>query len=313
MSKTIAAVGLVACLAACYNTRNVKTGALVCGPNDACPDGFTCIKDGTATQPGHCWRNGTRPDAGGGNSDTAAGRPDTLPPGACTTPTAPFGPLPSCAAELPNANSTCDPVCQAGCPCRQRCVVNENTFASFQCEASEPDPSTFLRVQDDCTGNRSDSCSPGSQCIADNVCPWLCYRLCRNDQDCPKGSLCSSNTLYDVNDQPVSGVFLCTPPAETCNPTGAASCATLRENFNCVFQAGQTGVSSDATMCDCKSLHTQALGASCKLQQDDCLPGLVCVDKFCRQICEQQGTGAPCPNGGRCTPVFGSTKYGACR
>jgi hypothetical protein len=45
---------------------------------------------------------------------------------------------------------------------------------------------------------------------------------------------------------------------------------------------------------------------------DDCQPGLVCVEKICRQICDLQ-TVATCSGLTRCTAVFGSTKYGYCK
>jgi hypothetical protein len=315
MTKTITAFGFLACLAGCYNTLNVKNGGLVCGPNDACPDKFTCIKDGADGQSGHCWRDGTGPDAGGNKTDASAPKTDVANPLTCTTPdpNGVFGPFAACSPELPGTDSSCDPVCQSGCPCDRRCVVNETTWASFECEAAAQAPATFVPVQGDCGASRSASCAPGSICISDDFCPWLCYRACRKDTDCPKDSRCSGNTLYDISSQPVSGVFLCTPPVETCNPSGTASCAAPRANFNCVFLAGQTGVANDSTICDCKTLHDKKLGTPCRLQPDDCQPGLVCVDKVCRQICDKQASGSACPNGGGCNPVYGSTRYGYCR
>jgi hypothetical protein len=317
MSNTGKAFGILAglCLAGCYNTKNVASGGLLCGADDACPAGFSCLD-------GHCWRNGTGPDAGTGRRDTQGGAPDTLPPKtdtgapplACTTPVAPFGPFPSCTSPvpLPGVGSTCDPVCQSGCACDRRCVVESTTLGGFVCEGSAQAPSTFISVLGDCSDPRSASCLPGSICVGDDFCPNLCYRTCRRDADCPKGSLCSLNTLLDINYQPVDGVALCTPPTEACNPIGPAPCLTPRDKFNCVFQAGLTGVSTDATTCDCGTLHNKKLGAACSMTPDDCLPGLVCVEKTCRTICDVQ-TMASCSGLSRCTAVFGSTKYGYCK
>jgi hypothetical protein len=326
MTKTSAAFGILAglCLAACYNTKDVKNGGLVCAPDNACPEGFTCIKDGLPGQAGHCYRNGTGPtDASTSPADKPDATPDTLPPrpdvanpAACTVATPPFGPFAGCSvpSSLPGSASACDPVCQSGCACDRRCVVEEKTLGSFVCEAAPQAPSTFVPVLSDCSGERWSSCAPGSICVGDEVCPSLCYKACRGDEDCPRGSLCSLNTLLDLRGQPVSGLALCTPPAETCNPTGAASCATPRDNFNCVFQAGQTGVATDTTICDCRTLHDKKLGAACRPDPDDCEPGLVCVANVCRQICELAGTGATACSGiSRCTSVFGSSKYGYCR
>jgi hypothetical protein len=306
MTKTMGIwLGVFAALSlgGCYSNTNIKNGGLVCGPNDACPDGFKCVKDGQAGQPGHCWRNGIGPDAAGSN------------PLACTlaSATPPFGPFATCSSDQPIANSTCDPVCQAGCPCDRRCVVNGDTYASFLCEESAPAPSTFVPVQGTCTDALAASCAPGSVCIADDVCPWLCFRTCRKDIDCPANSRCSKVTLLDKTSQPVPNVFLCTPPTDGCNPTGAANCSTARADFSCVFLAGLTGVANtDATVCDCRTTHDKVVGGSCSMILDDCQPGAVCVDSICRQICDRQASGSACPSGGGCNPIYGSTRYGSC-
>jgi hypothetical protein len=295
-------------LGACYNTTNVKNGGLVCGPNDACPDGFKCVKDGQAGQPGHCWRNGIGPDAAGSN------------PLACTLGDGgTFGPFPSDKCNVVPQDQwppgTCDPVCQSGCPCERRCVVNPDTYASFLCESAQT-PSTFVPVQGTCTDTLSESCAPGSVCIADadgGGCPWLCFRTCRKDIDCPANSRCSVITLDDKTSNPVPNVFLCTPPSDGCNPTGAAPCSTARAEFNCVFMAGLTGVANtDATVCDCRTTHNQALGAACSTLPDDCQPGSVCVNGYCRQVCDRRTTASGCTSG-TCTGIYGSTSYGYCK
>ena len=316
MTKTVAIrLGLFAAFVAggCYNTLNVKNGGLVCGPNDACPDGFQCIKD---SQAGHCWKNGTGPDAGGTGSDTTTVKTDVANPLACTVAdaTPPFGPFPTdkCSAVDQAVPGTCDPVCQAGCACDRRCVVNTTTYASFECEDSAQAPSGFVPVQGTCSSDAS-KCAPGSVCINDEVCPYLCFRTCRKDIDCPSNSRCSVLTLLDKTSQPVPNVFLCTPPIENCSPAGAANCATTRTDFNCVFLAGLTGLgTTDSTVCDCRTSHNQAVGASCATLPDDCVPGAVCVDGTCRQICDRQATGTACPGVGVCNPLYGSTRYGYC-
>jgi hypothetical protein len=193
-------------------------------------------------------------------------------------------------------------------------VVNADTYASFLCEGSAQAPSTFVPVQGTCTDALAASCAPGSVCIADDVCPWLCFRTCRKDIDCPTNSRCSVVTLLDKTSQPVPNVFLCTPPTESCNPTGAANCTTARTNFNCVFLAGLTGIATtDATFCDCRTTHDKAVGGNCSTLPDDCQPGAVCVNGTCRQICDRQASGSTCPSGGGCNPIYGSARYGSCR
>ena len=284
-------------LAACYNTANVVNGGLACGPNDACPDGFQCVKDGLAGQPGHCWRHGTGPDAG--NQVCAVGVNG-------------FGPFATCSGQQPIPSSTCDPICQAGCPCDRRCTIEPTTLASFQCETAPP-PSTFVEVQDTCTNN-ANSCEPGSICISDDICPWQCFRMCRKDVDCPAGSSCSAIGPVDIRGAAVPNVWLCTPPAESCNPTGAAECAKPRAGFKCVFLAGLTGVNNtESTVCDCASLHDKRPGGSCSTQPpDDCQPGNVCVDGTCRQVCDLT-VASSCSTGTRCNAIYGSTRYGYCR
>jgi hypothetical protein len=310
MTKTMGiALGLFALLSlqGCYNTLNVKNGGLECGPNDSCPDGFACRKDiPNAGELGHCWKDGTGPaDAGSGNADTTPSKTDTANPGAC--------PFAGCNSLQPTASSTCDPVCQSECPCGRRCVLDISTYASFLCEATAP--STVLSpVLGPCDGTSTLDCAAGSVCIADDICPWLCFKTCRQDKDCPANSRCSVLTTLDKNGQPVSNVFLCTPPTEGCNPTGSASCSAARTDFNCVFLAGLTGVAtSDSTVCDCRTLHNKKPGAVCSMLPDDCQPGAVCVDGTCRQICDKNASGSACPSGGGCNTIYGSARYGYCR
>ena len=317
MTRTVeSAFGLLALLtlAACYNTINIKNGGLVCGPNDACPDGFVCLADAPGGK--HCWKSGTGPDAGGSVSpDTSSSKTDTSTGPACTTATPPFGPFATCSTEVAIGVSTCDPVCQSHCPCDRRCVINQDTWASFQCEATAPAVTSLVPVQGTCSGANSLACAPGSVCIADDVCPWLCFQTCRKDLDCPANSRCSAIAPYDKTSHPVPNVFLCTPPTESCNPSGAASCSTARASFNCVFLAGLTGVANtDSTICDCATSHVLKVGATgCSTLPDDCQPGAVCVDGTCRQICDKRASGGACTNGGGCNTIYGSTTYGYCR
>ncbi len=293
----------LAAIAGCYNTNNVKDGALVCGANDACPDGFHCVKDGALGSAGHCWR----PRSDSVITDAASGKTDT----AGLVCAAPFGPFPGCTATLPTTDSTCDPVCQSGCACDRRCVVDESTYGRFICETTQA-PATFIPVQGDCSGTNYPRCSPGSVCMDDDVCASQCFRTCRQDGDCPTNSTCSVMTLRDVNRRAVPNVWLCTPPSETCNPTGTAACTNVRTGFACVFLAGMTNVTTDATTCDCSTARTVVLGGKCNRQPDDCMPGNACVGGTCRKVCDRQASGQACSSGG-CQPIYGSTRWGYCQ
>jgi hypothetical protein len=326
MTKTLeCALGLAALLAlvGCYNTNSIKNGGLVCGTGSSCPSGFVCANDGPVGSAGHCWKNGTgpAPDAGGGNPDTASPKTDADLVQACAVggAPAPYGPFATCSANQPIAGSTCDPICQAGCPCNRRCVLDATTNTSFICEASAPPAGTaFVPPLGACNGTSVGLCAPGSVCTNDDICQYNCHKTCRTDQDCGTGSRCTASTIVDATNQPVNNLFFCSPPTETCNPTGTASCGTARANFNCVFLAGLTGVAnSDSTVCDCSTSHNKGVGQACALLPDDCQPGLVCVasagNPTCRQVCSQKAPGSACPSGGGCNSLYGSLTYGYCR
>ncbi|HEX7508128.1 MAG TPA: hypothetical protein VF550_15235 [Polyangia bacterium] len=307
MNKTIeCALGLFAFLAfaGCYNTNNLKNGGLVCGSGGTCPSGYVC--DGQSGAAGHCWKKGTVPDAGG-----------VVPGQGCTTAeaTPPYGPFAACNLNLPIPNSTCDPICQAGCPCNHRCVLDDQTNTSFTCEASVPGAgTTFVQPLGACNPPNTGLCAPGSACIYDGLCQNLCYKVCQQDDDCGDKSRCTASGIWDSNNNPVPNVNFCSPPIETCNPTGSASCATARANYNCVFLAGLTNVAnSDLTVCDCSTLHSVAVGKDCSLNPDKCQPGSACVNSKCHSLCALRGTSSGCPSGSTCTAIYGSQTYGYCK
>jgi hypothetical protein len=320
MIKTLeCALGLSAllALAGCYNTNNVKNGGLVCDTGGTCPAGFACVKDGLPGSSGHCWQNGIVVDVGNTTPDAGVPKPDAAPVQACAVggAPAPYGPFATCSTNAPIPNSTCDPVCQGGCPCNHRCVLDDTTNNSFICEPSAPVGGTaFVQPLGACNGANVSLCAPGSVCINDNVCQNLCYKTCRTDQDCGASSRCTKSTIVDAANQPVQNLLFCSPPIETCNPVGTASCGAARANFNCVFLAGLTGVANtDSTVCDCSTMHTTAVGQACSSAPDDCVPGSACVNGFCRSVCSLKASGSACPSGGGCTALYGSVNYGYCR
>jgi hypothetical protein len=318
MTKTIGYVVAISSLLAvvgCFNTNGIQNGGLVCGSNGECPDGFVCISP-TEGRYGHCWRKGTDPDAGGGSPDTFSSGADSGAGAICSLANAkePFGPFAKCSDSATNENSTCDPVCQSGCPCDRRCVLND-TFSAFVCEAtSVPSGTDFIRPADICSETNSKLCGPGTVCISDSVCPWTCTKLCRQHMDCPSNSRCTVLGMVDLKSQPIQDILLCSPPIEVCNPTGTATCGTLRSNLNCVFLAGLTGEKdSDATICDCVTLHDKRVGSKCSELPDDCQPGAVCIEGNCRPICSKISAGSACPGSSTCTSIYGSSQYGYCR
>lgn len=289
-------------LAGCYNTNGIVSGGLVCGTDRSCPDGFYC--DTTIDLRGLCYKNGMGP-----TSKTDAGT-------GCSTGALPYGPFLGCQAKAP-ANSTCDPVCQSGCPCNHRCVTNAKA-SSYFCE-STVQTEAFAKHMDRCNFKTAASnCTPGAICLEDTLCGNLCYRTCRVDADCPTSTRCTkaaivgSESLTSSAEKPV--VNICSPPIETCNPIGnSPSCSGSRNaGIACVLLAKLTGAPGDnETVCDCKSAHDKAIGTACSTELDDCAPGAVCVSGICRQLC-LLGAGASCPNKQCVTPVYGSKRYGSC-
>ncbi len=285
------ALGLLPALAAsaCYTTSSVESGGLLCSTAGTCPDGFACGTDG------RCWKNGT------GSTANTCSVADAV---------APYGPFAGCSASQPTGTSSCDPVCQNGCPCDQRCIFSSSD-SGFVCEGSTPSGS-FISHLGACNGADVGQCAPGAVCIADQGCPNLCYQTCRANGDCPSNSRCSKNVVY-AGDQALSGAYLCSPPVETCDPSGAAACSSPADGFNCVFVAGLTGVgNTDATVCDCAAGHTEAVGADCSVAPDNCQPGSVCMSGKCHTICSRSASAAACSNGGTCNTLYSSSRYGYC-
>lgn len=311
MTRTIGCVvGLAILLGGCFNTNSIKNAGLECNSvAGACPDGFAC-------KAGLCWKNGTGPDAGGTGSDASNPGTDATVPIACTPSTPPYGPFATCSPSPANPN-TCDPVCQLGCDCGKRCVFDSHTGNSFTCEATSESPNfAFVQPTGKCDTNDT-ACAPGSVCIPDDVCGSLCYRTCRTLVDCGGKGRCTQNLVQDQNLQPlVPNVFLCSGPAESCNPTGTASCVNARAGFNCVFFAGLTGTQvGDATTCDCATFHDKSVGATCTSVPDNCQPGAACINNLCHRICNLQGSVSLCAGttgGGKCTAIYGSSQYGYC-
>jgi hypothetical protein len=315
MRKTNAiALGFAAgALVACYNTNGLTNGGLVCSPSGSCPSGYSCQIDQGTGSAGHCWKDGTY-RADGGNQDTASPISDAS-PGVCAVATPPFGPFANCeSVAIPN--SSCDPVCQAGCPCLRRCVAKDQTNTSFKCEETEPAaPAALVAPMHSCAAEIK-RCAPGSVCVADDTCGQLCYKTCRVDGDCGLNSRCTVRPIVDSANQAVKNLFLCSAPLETCSPVGAATCNSAITGFKCVLLAGLTGAgASDATLCDCSSQHKQSIGQKCTNAPDNCQPGSICVGEganaACRSLCNLTMVGG-CPARSACTPMAGSTTYGYC-
>jgi hypothetical protein len=306
----IAAVGIVLGGGACYRP-NIKDGGLRCnldaGASHACPEGFAC--DMTLLT---CWRG---PHGGDGGDVPVDMSPDT--DGRPDVPTIPcFDAMPACD---PSDASICDPFCQTGCGCHQKCTVNaDGGIGCGQVVLGDPQMPVG-QVFDRCEPT-NDNCAPGLVCLNDQ-CFGRCYQYCRSDNDC-LNSFCSRSVP--------GGLTVCdVPNADNCIPTPTSGATSN----NCPNSAaGSLGcyisfTHPTHTICDCAGGTFQ--GQPCSGSRT-CLNGLLCADptndggaSICLKVCNLPGTvdggGVGCPGALPCQPYTGSSpsnapnpKYGYC-
>lgn len=272
------ALGLVV-LAGCYRP-NIEDGAFLCGEGGACPAGFTCRAN-------RCHNMGP-----GGNA-------------MCVGPL-----LCSPAATAP---PVCDPVCQSGCGCNEKCTNPKGT------NTCAPAAGSSLEAYETCDAEGEDRCRPGSVCLPEvqERCQAHCYRFCRTDDDCPAMARCRAeahdgqgNLLYKV----------CSPRVENCNPAGPnPRCGPVGNaqrpwpQFACYMLSIQT---PEESVCECAGVLPE--GATCNLEYS-CVPGTECVpvgnDFKCRRLCTIDGVvlnPTACSLPQRCTPFPNSRRLGFC-
>jgi hypothetical protein len=324
----VVALASVALLVSCYNPQ-IEDGSLGCSDTFACPAGFKCNQSD-----GRCYKSGSIPPSGGtGGTGGAGGAGGTGGRGGaggggmggggmggaggtggadmCTAPMGVYGPFTGC---TPKIDSTCDPVCQAGCKCGERCKLEGGSptcraqaapFAGPY-EACNPDP-------------KLDTCRPGLICLQENdarpACAAHCYKHCRADGDCTMGAKCSIEIQFGAMTSPAR---VCSPPPEACTPWGAARCGMPGQRpyptFACYVMSNMY---PDVTICDCAG--TAKPGDPCMFEHD-CEPGSECVvfqmARTCRRVCAVGATTAltgGCPVGMACNTFPNSTKWGYCR
>jgi hypothetical protein len=302
----IAAGGIAAGGAGCYRP-NIKDGGLRCnldaGAAHACPEGFTC--DMTTVQ---CWKGKHE----GGVVDVPVDVPVEMP---APMDGGPDGP-PPCFDARPNCDPSdaalCDPFCQTGCGCHEKCTVNAD--GGIGCgqvvlgDLQMPTSQLFDRCEP-----TSDNCLPGLLCVNDQ-CFGRCYAYCRNDSDCPN-SFCSRSVP--------GGLTVCDVPiADNCVPTplGIGQSNNCPGSLGCYISFNHP----THTLCDCAGGTSQ--GMPCTGSRS-CFPGLLCADptkdggaSICLKVCDlDPDGGAGCPGNLPCQPYTGSStsnpmnpKYGYC-
>jgi hypothetical protein len=282
----------VVLLVGCYNPK-IGEGAFVCGPGGSCPSGFSC-------QEGRCYKGTATIGDGGADS------PGTDGPAGCV------GPLPCTPPPTP-VTGQCDPVCQTGCACNQRCT---NPGSGNVCQGAG---GANRMLYESCDPSR-DACRPGAVCLPEfqDRCGAHCYRFCRIDSDCPAMSRCKgeahdeqNNLLYKV----------CSPRIEGCDPTGSNPRCELAGNAERPWPAFACYMLSvdapESSVCECAG--TLPEGAECD-REYSCVPGSECVPvgsekPRCRRLCTVSGivvNPVACPAGQTCTAFPGARRLGYC-
>jgi hypothetical protein len=292
--------------AGCFKP-NIKDGGFRCnkdaGPGKDCPEGFRCNADQ------FCVKN-----PGDGGVDKVDGPVDADGGGDAGPPP------PPCYDARPNCTpgpGMCDPFCQTGCGCREKCSIN--TMENLTCEPVGPGPTPPVYgncvFQSAGSPNQTDNCVPGQVCVEDN-CAKHCYQFCRSDNDCTNAA-CDREVVD-------GGQKVCDVPyVDNCVPLpiGNTGC-TGGNTISCYLSSTHP----DRTLCDCPA----GAGGSddpCKHSRD-CVRGLACVDRpdgnppRCLQVCDRTATtgSAACnSNPNACHPYYGNPmgtvahpRYGYC-
>jgi hypothetical protein len=274
----------------CYNPK-IEEGAFLCGDDNACPAGFSCIDM-------RCFKSGSPTDGGGpdtGGSDVRA----------CT----------------PASGSTgaCDPVCQTGCRSTEQCT---NNGSSNQCRAATPNGDQLYASCD----SFQDACRPGMVCLPEftETCGAHCYRFCREHADCGQNSFC----VGEVSDESGSRSLYktCSPRGFGCNPTGTSPNCGAEAPSDRKFPAFACYIVSPEypteTVCECAG--TVREGQECE-RTYECVPGNECIpigqgasqDVRCRRLCtpllSPVTPAVLCEAGQTCIAFPNTNRIGYCR
>lgn len=297
----LAAVGYVAC----YNP-DIPSGKLACnvGGGKECPDDLVCSG-------GLCVKSGA-----GGSTGTGG----TMGTGGTGGVAMCVGPLPSCKSSS-TPGMACDPACQSGCQCNQRCGLVGTQAA---CVA---DTKGTKAISEDCGGGGPsvlvDDCQPGLICLAEyeEVCGKHCFRYCTDDTDCSQNAHCSVQLTVGQSETKVK---VCDNPPDKCSPVfGAGGCSRADRPspaFGCYIMGSDY---PDQAVCDCAG--TVAEDAPCLVERE-CKPGLVCIPAplgsppnspgACKRVCPQKMdvlAKAICGVSKACVGVGGSQIWGYCK
>ena len=282
---------------------SIKSGAFACSDGGACPDNFTCYHN---TTPPLCIQNGTdgavftgKGGTGGASGTGGQGGKDAGMDGGADRPCLGAVASTNCPTDA-GVSGMCDPVCNSGCECFEKCSVNLS--GNLTCNAPAPPPLAGLFAfcsQMNSGAAQTDNCGPGLFCMGQaGECGSRCYQFCRTDNDCQGGASCSrdaggGNKVCDfppVPCDPIKGVAL--------NEQSSGCAGGVTTNESCYLAS--TGLNE--TICDCQFIRSDnAVGRFLDpcTHSRDCIGGLVCYDPtggrqpspVCYPVCRLPGDG----------------------
>jgi hypothetical protein len=220
-----------------------------------------------------------------------------------------FTPRANCTADA----GLCDPYCQSGCGCLEKCSVN--TAGALTCNPLKSgqvrnnlDP---CEIQSPGSQNQIDQCSQGLFCLEDSCTMGTgggrCHQFCRADNECPGGP---------CNRDAGGGFKYCDVAFADCVPLPSSA------NTGCVGILACWISTSDVskTVCDCQFSTALHENDTCTRSRE-CFVGLVCAPnqtgvKVCSRVCRIGGPASDCPTG-TCQTLSENgktnTTFGFCR
>jgi hypothetical protein len=304
----------------CYSP-NIKDGGLMCAADGSCPSGFTCVAN-RCVRPDSGLDLLAPPDAPGETSPDQPEVGDGATEMACVQPVAGCTPLPS--------TTMCDPVCQTGCGCTQKCSVKHD--ATIAClPLMGPPRATWDTCDIASYGSdlQDDTCVPGDICLQPGGAGGAahsCFQLCRTDKDClalaPTGAdAAADGAAPPCVSRPVgtapSGFAapmarVCDVPYMDCDPVASSGCPMARPD--CYLVSPDPVTKADRTICDFVEPDTGGNGRACSSSRDcfekwTCPTGDVPGAGVCHPVCNIAASKCPAATNG-CVPY--GTSYGYC-
>jgi len=288
-------------LSACYQP-SITNGGLLCSKTaPACPKGYVCSTSG------HCYKAGTTPTGGGGGqapgtggaggTDGGVDRLDAGSGGSMVDAAADGGgkdaevcnqPVANCTPSVP---SGCDPVCQTGCGCKEKCSRGVDGVAVCQPSGGFQPVGDSCSISNEGLPNQFDNCVPGAMCLTDGS-KESCFAFCNASKDCATyGGLCVNRYLSAS----VTSAFVsvCDPPLKTCDPFASASASNCANCY--ITESSASGVSQ--TVCEPWSGPRVSTTDTCQ-SSADCTGKRVCPTQVistaarfhkCSNICDLSG------------------------